>query len=115
MDAPSEPLEACPHLTAAFTVLGKRWNALVLDVLGRGPLRFVEIHRAVPRLSDRVLGERLRELTELGIVEHVVPAHGHPTYRLTPTGGRLLPALEAIRGWGEELISRSTSAAPGTA
>jgi DNA-binding HxlR family transcriptional regulator len=110
MDPSAEPLEACPHLTAAFAVLGKRWNALVLDVLARGPLRFVEIHRAVPRLSDRVLGERLRELTELGIVEHLVPPRGHATYRLTPTGERLLPALEAIRTWGEELVSRPASA-----
>ena len=110
MDAAPEPLEACPHLTAAFGVLGKRWNALILDVLGHRPARFVEIHRAVPKLSDRVLGERLRELTDLGIVQRVVPAAGPATYRLTATGEHLRPALESIRRWDEEVLGRAAPA-----
>ena len=46
-------------MTAAFELLGKRWTALVLDVLAVRPARFCEVQRAIPGLSDRLLAERL--------------------------------------------------------
>lgn len=99
----NEALEACPVLSVAFTVLGKRWNAVILDVLGQRPARFGEVHRAVPGLSDRVLGERLRELVDVGVIEHVVEDDQPARYRLTETGRRLMPGLESIRSWAQVL------------
>jgi DNA-binding HxlR family transcriptional regulator len=61
-------LDACPDLTFAFEILGKRWSALVLDLLGSRPARFNEIRRAVPGLSDKMLTERLAELMENALV-----------------------------------------------
>lgn len=88
-------LEACPILTGAFALLGKRWTGLILDVLVRQPARFSEIHHAIPGLSDRVLGERLQELETAGIIEH---APAEPTrYQLTAAGQLLAPALDALR------------------
>ena len=90
------PLECCPDLRAAFDLLGKRWTALILDVLAVRPARFCEIHRAIPGLSDRLLAERLRELVAAG----VVCRSGEPTaYALTERGQRLLPGLDELRGW----------------
>jgi DNA-binding HxlR family transcriptional regulator len=87
--------EACPVLTEAFDLLGKRWTGLILDVLARGPARFTDIHRAIRGLSSRVLGERLRELTEAEVVRHcpIDPTR----YELTPGGQKLVPALDALR------------------
>jgi DNA-binding HxlR family transcriptional regulator len=95
-----------PALTAAFELLGKRWTALVLDVLAVRPARFCEIHRAIPGLSDRLLAERLRELQAAGLVRRSDGAHTSP-YELTDRGARLLPGLDEIRGW-----ARARPAAP---
>lgn len=99
---PAERLEACPLLTRAFELLGKRWNALILDVLSSRPARFSEIHRAVPGLSDRVLGERLHELVQAGLLAR--SEQGIATsYSLTETGTRLKPALDELRAWAHTL------------
>ena len=101
--ADSVDLGACPLLTRAFTLLGKRWNALILDVLSQRPARFSEIHRAVPGLSDRVLGERLHELVEAGLIDHQADANSIALYSLTNVGARLVPGLDAIRDWAHHL------------
>lgn len=98
--------EACPYLTAAFAVLGKRWTGVILGVVREGPARFTEIHRSIPGLSDKVLGERLQELTSSGLIERLPPEGGGAcVYRLTETGERLGPALDAIGEWARaELV-----------
>jgi DNA-binding HxlR family transcriptional regulator len=98
-----DALEACPKLTGAFGLLGKRWNALILDLLAVRPLRFSQLDQAIPGISDRMLGERLRELVAAGLLEHDRPPQGPAIYRLTDAGRSLQPALEAIRGWWAKL------------
>lgn len=97
----NETTEACPVLTEAFGLLGKRWTGLILDVLTHGPARFTDIHQAIRGLSSRVLGERLHELVEAGVVRHcpVDPSR----YELTDGGRRLVPALDALRASWTEL------------
>jgi DNA-binding HxlR family transcriptional regulator len=104
-----EDLRACPKLAAAFQLLGKRWSALILDVIAARPARFCEVQRAIPGLSERLLSERLRELIAYGLVERV-PAHGHTgDYHLTPLGVRLLPGLDEIRSWASQLEPAGSS------
>ena len=64
-------------------------------------MRFGELGKAVPGLSDRLLSQRLRELEEEGLVEREVEA-GTPvrvTYSLTEIGGELGPAIRELRAW----------------
>ena len=106
--ASNERLRACPHVDRVFAVLGKRWSGLLLDLLLQRPARFSELARAVPALSERVLGDRLRELEASGLVTREVDP-GPPitaTYRLTPAGERLGPAMEALREWAKSLEAR---------
>ena len=98
-------LEACQYVERVFTVLGKRWTGLLIDLLLQRPARFSELARAVPALSQRVLGERLRELEATGLVERSVDP-GPPitvTYALTPAGQDLGPAMSALREWAKRL------------
>jgi DNA-binding HxlR family transcriptional regulator len=98
-------LEACERLTSVFDLLGKRWTALIIDLLLQRPARFSELRRALPAVSNRVLAERLLELTEAGVVDRTVDP-GPPTtttYSLTPMGEHLGPALEELRAWAGEL------------
>jgi DNA-binding HxlR family transcriptional regulator len=99
-DAP-EPLESCPALAAAFELLGKRWTALILDVLSARPARFCEITRAIPGLSDRLAAERLKELTAADLVRHRAGENGSSVYELTDAGQRLLPGFNEIRQWAQ--------------
>ncbi len=101
MTAPTEPLEVCPDLTSAFELLGKRWTALILDVLANRPARFCEIARGIPGLSDRLLTERLKELTAAGLVQHTPSGNTSSAYELTDAGRRLLPGLNQIRQWAK--------------
>jgi DNA-binding HxlR family transcriptional regulator len=98
-----ENLRACPALAAAFALLGKRWSALIVDVLAGRSARFGEVQRAIPGLSERLLAERLRELQAHGLVERASGSGRAVVYDLTPLGIRLLPALEEIRSWAREL------------
>ena len=103
--APTEELQLCRHVDRVFALLGKRWTGLIVDLLLQRPARFSELARAVPDLSDRVLGERLKELEAAEIVERHVES-GPPitaTYRLTETGERLGPAMEELRSWARRL------------
>ena len=105
-----DALEACPKLTGAFGLLGKRWSALILDLLAVRPLRFSQLDQAIPGISDRMLGERLRELVAAGLLEHHQPPDGPATYRLTDAGRSLQPALEAIRDWWSRYADESDRA-----
>ena len=98
-----EGLRACPALAAAFELLGKRWTALILDVVAARSARFCEVQRAIPGLSERLLAERLRELAAHGLVERIPPDGRQGSYALTPLGVRLMPALDEIRSWGRQL------------
>ena len=93
------PLECCPDLRAAFDLLGKRWTALILDVLAARPARFCEIHRAIPGLSDRLLAERLRELVAAGVIEQTDAG-----YALTRSGRELLDHLRPLNDWAKRRL-----------
>jgi DNA-binding HxlR family transcriptional regulator len=91
-------------LTRAFTLLGTRWTGLLLGQLGRGPAGFRELSRAVGKVSDSVLSERLSTLAEAGLVRRTV-REGPPvtvSYDLTPAGRALIPVLSQISAWAEE-------------
>lgn len=103
VQAENERLESCPRLALAFALLGKRWTALILDLLAQRPARFSELHQAVPHLSERLLSERLHELLEVGVVTRTASADGPVLYALTSTGERLAPALDALRNWAGAL------------
>jgi DNA-binding HxlR family transcriptional regulator len=104
----SEPIESCDGLRAAVELLAKRWTLLIVELLLQRPARFCELRRALPRISERVLSERLRELVESGLATREVDA-GPPiaaTYALTAHGRALEPVIEALRAWSAEATAR---------
>lgn len=91
-------------LTHAFAVLGKRWNGMILSVLGQGETSFSELRRALAGISDSMLSERLGELATHSLIVRAVDA-GPPVsvrYSLTASGHALIPVLEQIGGWATE-------------
>ena len=97
----AEALELADEVASALEAIDRRWAPQILVLLSRRPARFIEIARAVPGLSKRMAGERLRELADAGLVERTVDP-GPPittTYALTADGEALRPALEELCSW----------------
>ena len=103
--ATPEPCGAvCPNFHEAIELIGRRWTGAIVCTLTEGPMRFGEIGRSVPGLSDRLLSQRLRELEDEGLVEREVEA-GTPVrviYSLTPMGEGLGPAIRELKSWARE-------------
>jgi DNA-binding HxlR family transcriptional regulator len=93
--------EVCPDFHAAIELIGKRWTGAIVSALTGGPMRFGELCKAVPGLSDRLLSQRLRELEQAGVVEREVE-EGTPvkvSYSLTEKGTDLGPAIGELKAW----------------
>jgi DNA-binding HxlR family transcriptional regulator len=83
-------------MMAALDLLGQRWTLRVIwELQQEQPLGFRELRRRADEMSSSVLADRLRRLTEAGIVT----AGEDGSYRLTHLGAALGPALEPLRAW----------------
>ena len=71
------------------------------DLFDRSVLRFSELERAIPGVSQKMLIQQLRELERDGVVERTVYPQVPPKveYRLTPWGQAMCPALDALLKW----------------
>jgi DNA-binding HxlR family transcriptional regulator len=92
----------CRAFQLALEVLGRPWNALLLNVLQAGPLRYSQLSTAAQGPGDKVLSARLKELETHGLVDRQVAA-GPPvrvTYELTDRGRGFGEVAIAIERWG---------------
>ena len=99
-------------VTLAFSVLGKRWNGMIVSALGNGASTFGGLWVAVPGISDAVLSDRLAELADAGLVTRAV-SPGPPvavSYTLTDSGERLLPILDQLGRWAAGNLSANVQA-----
>jgi DNA-binding HxlR family transcriptional regulator len=108
----------CRAFQQAIEVLGRPWNALILNVLQAGPLRFSELAGAARGPGDKVLSARLKELEGCGLLTRQVEP-GPPvrvSYALTTEGRGFGEVARAIERWGRCLNSpersRSTARQP---
>jgi DNA-binding HxlR family transcriptional regulator len=99
-------LDGC-GIAYASDLLGQRWTLLVVRELLLGPKRFTDLRTGIPDISPNVLGQRLRELEESGIVTRrkLAPPAAVQVYELTGWGHELEPAVLALGRWA----SRSPS------
>ncbi|MFK3978938.1 winged helix-turn-helix transcriptional regulator [Micromonospora sp. NPDC050397] len=85
-------------------LIGERWAVLVVRDLLLGPKRFNDLLGGLPGVSPNVLSQRLRELTEHGVVRR--RDLGPPTrvrlYELTEWGRGLEPILLQLGRWGSQ-------------
>jgi DNA-binding HxlR family transcriptional regulator len=85
----------------AADLLGQRWALLIVRELILGPKRFTDLRAGIPDVSPNVLGQRLRELEESGIVQRrtLPPPAAARVYELTEWGQELEPAVLALGRW----------------
>ncbi|SFK25309.1 DNA-binding transcriptional regulator, HxlR family [Marinilactibacillus piezotolerans] len=97
----------CPKFEQTFSILGKKWTGLIIDVLLEGPHRFKDLSQSIPEVSDRVLVERLKELEQTGIVTKELDENCElrSGYCLTTKGLALESVMKEVQSWADEWIS----------
>lgn len=96
------PASAAQGVEDALKLLEGRWKLLILfHLFGGKVLRFSDLERAIPAVSQKMLAQQLRRLEVDGIVRRIVHQQVPPKveYRLTDWGQALCPALDALLKW----------------
>jgi DNA-binding HxlR family transcriptional regulator len=96
------PDMAARGIEDAFRMLEGRWKMVIIfHLFARGVLRFSELERAIPAVSQKMLIQQLRELERDGIVTRTVHPQVPPKveYALTQWGQAMCPALDALLEW----------------
>jgi len=108
------PVSAAQGIEQALKFVEGRWKLLILfHLFGGKVLRFSDLERAIPAISQKMLAQQLRRLEADGIVQRTVHNQVPPKvdYRLTQWGQALCPALDALLTWAEAReVSRSARA-----
>lgn len=98
----------------ALNLIDGKWKIVILYKLLRGTLRFNEIRRRIPAVTQRMLTRQLRELEADGLLIRTVYAQVPPRvdYSLSARGRSLEPVILALKEWGDRnlLPSRAEAA-----
>jgi DNA-binding HxlR family transcriptional regulator len=103
----SLPAVKCP-IQISLSVIGGKWKPIILWFLRDGPVRFSEIQRKIPGITQMMLAKQLRELVADGMLERTVYPEVPPRvdYCITDDGRSVFPVLVALNEWGNEYQKR---------
>ncbi|CAN7177360.1 winged helix-turn-helix transcriptional regulator [Mesorhizobium sp. LjNodule214] len=96
------PLSAANGVENVLRILEGRWKLVILfHLFGGKVLRFSDLERAIPAISQKMLIQQLRQMEADGIVRRIVHHQVPPKveYCLTDWGQALCPALDALLKW----------------
>ena len=92
----------CP-IDFTMSLIGDKWSMWILWSLQDGPLRFGELKRIIPGITEKMLTQQLKKFEENKIILRKVYPEVPPKveYRLTRHGESLRPIITAVKQWGE--------------
>lgn len=92
-------------MDVTMSFIGGKWKTVVLWYLRNKTLRFGELKKQIPDITEKMLSLQLKSLEEDGLVKREVFAEVplRVEYSLTEFGKTLAPVLEAIAKWGRDL------------
>ncbi|WP_130617430.1 winged helix-turn-helix transcriptional regulator [Dyella amyloliquefaciens] len=96
--------EAAAGVEQALKLLEGRWKLVILfHLFGQRVMRFSDLERAIPSVSQKMLIQQLRQMERDGIIRRVVHPQVPPKveYGLTQWGESLCPALDSLLTWLE--------------
>lgn len=96
-------------------IIGGQWSLAICCYLINGKLRFGELKKCLPNITERMLTLQLRKLEENKIVKRTVYAEVPPRveYELTQIGIELKTIIQELEKWGKKhkkQIEKSTIA-----
>lgn len=96
------PKSAAAGVENVLKILEGRWKLVILfHLFGGKVLRFSDLERAIPAISQKMLIQQLRQLESDDIVRRIVHHQVPPKveYCLTDWGQSLCPVLDALLKW----------------
>ena len=96
-----DKIRTCP-IRNVISRVGDKWSLLVLYALqDRETIRFKELQRQIPEISQKSLTQTLRTLGEDGFIHREVYPEVPPRveYSLTARGQSFMPLLDALMSW----------------
>ncbi len=96
-------LAGCP-MTSVMNVIGGKWKVIILFHLREQTLRFGELRKRIPKVTQKMLTQQLRELESDGLVTRKVYPEVPPRveYKSTKLSDELRPILDMLCDWGEK-------------
>lgn len=84
-----------------MSMIGGKWKPIILFHLSAGTLRFSELRRKIPLITDQMLTQHLREMENHGLVHRQVHAQVPPRveYSLSESARNLRPILDGLAEW----------------
>ncbi|MER7839056.1 helix-turn-helix domain-containing protein [Streptomyces sp. NPDC096040] len=100
----SIPADQMAFIRQVLDRVGDKWSMLIIAVLEDGPLRYTDLQRQIPGISQRMLTHTLRQLQEDGLVTRTAYAEVPPRveYALTPLGRGLHEIVMQLIGWASD-------------
>jgi DNA-binding HxlR family transcriptional regulator len=96
------PTSAADGVEQTLKILEGKWKLVILfHLFGGNLLRFSELERAIPAITQKMLIQQLRQMETDGVVRRIVHHQVPPKveYGLTDWGQALCPALDAVLKW----------------
>lgn len=89
-------------MTYAVNIVSGRWKLLILTQLVNGKLRFGELKKRIPGITERMLTLQLREMEADGLLVRTVYPEVPPKveYYMTEIGADLVPICADLHKWG---------------
>lgn len=98
------PAEHMGLIRQTLDRVGDKWSLLIIAVLESGPLRYTDLQRQVPGISQRMLSLTLRQLGQDGLITRTAYAEVPPRveYTLAPLGRGLHEIVTSLIGWAAD-------------
>lgn len=97
-------------VSLTMDLMGGKWKAVILYHLKDMPKRYNELRKEMPAITEMTLSLQLKKLEKDGLVTKRSYGDKPPImtiYSLSDLGKSLLPVLEAITKWGNEVVSEN--------
>ncbi|MCF6442878.1 helix-turn-helix transcriptional regulator [Pseudoalteromonas luteoviolacea] len=91
-------------MTSVMNVIGGKWKVIILYHLRDSILRFGELRKRIPKITQKMLTQQLRELESDGLVTRTVYPEVPPRveYQSTPLSDELRPIIDMLCDWGQK-------------
>ncbi|MFE0413508.1 winged helix-turn-helix transcriptional regulator [Streptomyces tendae] len=98
------PAEHMAFVRQVLDRVGDKWSMLIVAVLENGPLRYTDLQRQIPGISQRMLTHTLRQLVEDGLITRTAYAEVPPRveYALAPLGRGLHEIVMQLIRWAAD-------------
>ncbi|QKW35645.1 helix-turn-helix transcriptional regulator [Actinomadura sp. NAK00032] len=100
----SIPADQMDFVRQVLDRVGDKWSMLIIAVLESGPMRYTDVQRQIPGISQRMLTHTLRRLVQDGLISRTAYAEVPPRveYALAPLGGGLNEVVKQLIGWAAD-------------